>query len=71
MPLKTQLDYGLRWVKGSNLNEFAQLMKALGVVDGLNLDGGSSTSLYLGGQTIDRPFRAPAKVNNGLSFFKR
>ncbi|MEI6379952.1 MAG: phosphodiester glycosidase family protein [Cyanobacteriota bacterium ELA615] len=57
--------------KGPNLNEFAQLMKALGVVDGLNLDGGSSTSLYLGGQTIDRPFTAPAKVNNSLSFFRR
>ena len=56
---------------GPSLSEFAQLMKQLDIIDGLNLDGGSSTSLYLGGQTIDQPLTPPSKVNNTLNFFKK
>lgn len=51
---------------GPTLAEHAQLMKLLGCVNALNLDGGSSTSLYLGGQLLDRYPNTAARVHNGL-----
>ncbi len=54
---------------GPNLAEHAQLMKLLGCVNALNLDGGSSTSLYLGGQLLDRSPSTAARVNNGIGIF--
>ncbi len=54
---------------GATLGELAQIMQRLGAVDALNLDGGSSTSLYLGGQLIDRPARSVARVHNGIGIF--
>jgi hypothetical protein len=54
---------------GATLAELAQLMQQLGAVDALNLDGGSSTGLYLGGQILDRPPRTAAPVHNGLGVF--
>ncbi len=54
---------------GATLAELAQLMQQLGAVDALNLDGGSSTGLYLGGQLLDRPPRTAAPVHNGLGVF--
>ncbi|OUL22472.1 hypothetical protein BV378_25290 [Nostoc sp. RF31YmG] len=54
---------------GPTLAEHAQLMKLLGCVDALNLDGGSSTSLYLGGQLIDRSPSTAARVHNGIGIF--
>jgi hypothetical protein len=56
--------------KGPTLAEMAQLLPQLGAVDALNLDGGSSTSLYLGGQLIDRASATAARVHNaiGISF---
>lgn len=51
---------------GATLAELAQLMQQLGAVDALNLDGGSSTALYLGGSLIDRPLSTAAPVHNGL-----
>jgi exopolysaccharide biosynthesis protein len=54
---------------GPTLGEIAQIMQQLGTVDALNLDGGSSTTLYLGGQLLDRsPFTA-ARVHNGIGIF--
>jgi exopolysaccharide biosynthesis protein len=44
-------------------------MAQLGSVDALNLDGGSSSSLYLGGRLINRHPRTAARVNNGLGLF--
>jgi exopolysaccharide biosynthesis protein len=41
-------------------------MQQLGAIDALNLDGGSSTTLYLGGQILDRPPRTAARVHNGI-----
>ena len=38
-------------------------------VDALNLDGGSSTTLYLGGQILDRPPSTAARVHNGIGVF--
>jgi exopolysaccharide biosynthesis protein len=55
--------------KGATLNELAQIMQNIGAVSALNLDGGSSTSLYLGGQLIDRSPVTAAKVHNGLGLF--
>lgn len=54
---------------GASLTEMAQLMQQLGAVNALNLDGGSSTTLYLGGQLIDRLPRTAARVHNGIGVF--
>lgn len=57
---------------GPNLSELAQIMQSLGAIDAINLDGGSSTSLYLGGQLLDRSASDVARVHNGIGvFFKR
>ncbi|WP_157087498.1 phosphodiester glycosidase family protein [Anabaena sp. CA = ATCC 33047] len=54
---------------GPTLAEHAQLMQRLGCVNALNLDGGSSTSLYLGGQLLDRYPNTAARVHNGIGIF--
>ncbi|MBF2027363.1 MAG: phosphodiester glycosidase family protein [Oscillatoriales cyanobacterium C42_A2020_001] len=51
------------------LPEFAQLLQQFGVINALNLDGGSSTTLYLGGQILDRPPRTAARVHSGIGIF--
>ncbi|MEO0770435.1 MAG: phosphodiester glycosidase family protein, partial [Cyanobacteria bacterium J06649_4] len=55
--------------RGPTLTETAQIMQQLGAVDALNLDGGSSSSLYLGGQLLNRQPRTAARVNNGIGLF--
>ncbi|PSF36113.1 hypothetical protein C7H19_14010 [Aphanothece hegewaldii CCALA 016] len=55
--------------KGATLKEFAQILQQLGAVNALNLDGGSSTSLYLGGNLIDRYPQTAARVHNGIGLF--
>jgi hypothetical protein len=55
--------------KGPSLEEMAQLMAQLGCVDAVNMDGGSSTTLYLGGQILDRPARSSARVHNAIGIF--
>lgn len=54
---------------GPTLAEHAQIMQQIGCVDALNLDGGSSTGLYLGGQLLDRPPYTAASVHNGIGIF--
>ncbi len=54
---------------GATLSEMAQIMNQLGAINALNLDGGSSTTLYLGGQILDRPSRSSARVQNGIGVF--
>jgi hypothetical protein len=54
---------------GPSLSEMAQIIQRLGAIDALNLDGGSSTSLYLGGQLINRSPRTAARIHNGLGVF--
>ncbi|MBD0302205.1 MAG: phosphodiester glycosidase family protein, partial [Tolypothrix sp. T3-bin4] len=54
---------------GLTLTEIAQLLQQMGAVNALNLDGGSSTSLYLGGQILDRPQSSAARVHNGIGIF--
>ncbi len=55
--------------RGPTLAEMAQLVQQLGAVDALNLDGGSSTSLYLGGQLVNRASATAARVHNGIGIF--
>jgi hypothetical protein len=54
---------------GPTLNQLAQIMLQLGSTDALNLDGGSSASLYLGGRLINRSPRTAARVHNGIGLF--
>jgi len=54
---------------GPTLSEVARVVQQLGAVNALNLDGGSSTSLYLGGQLVDRPANTAARVHNGIGVF--
>ena len=44
-------------------------MAQLGSIHALNLDGGSSASLYLGGRLLNRNPRSAARVNNGIGLF--
>ena len=54
---------------GPTLSEWAQIMLRMGAVNALNLDGGSSTTLYLGGQILDRHPITAARVQNGIGVF--
>ncbi|MFM6193223.1 MAG: phosphodiester glycosidase family protein [Planktothrix sp.] len=56
---------------GAKLTEMALLMQQLGATDALNLDGGSSTSLVLGGQLLNRIPDTAAPVHNGLGIFRQ
>jgi exopolysaccharide biosynthesis protein len=40
---------------GLTLSEEAELMRTLGAVDAMNLDGGGSTTFVAGGTTINHP----------------
>ena len=40
---------------GLTLNELAELMKQLGCVNAMNLDGGGSTVMYVNGQVVNKP----------------
>jgi exopolysaccharide biosynthesis protein len=53
---------------GMSLAEFASLMQALGVAQGLNLDGGGSTTLVLRGHVVNHPSDSTGerKVGNAL-----
>ena len=55
--------------RGLTLKETAGLMQKLGAVDALNLDGGSSTTLYLGGQIINKSPSPVAHIHNGIGIF--
>lgn len=50
------------------LLDMAQLLQQLGAINALNLDGGSSTTLYLGGQILDRS-TPTSRVHNGIGVF--
>ncbi|NEZ62851.1 phosphodiester glycosidase family protein [Leptolyngbyaceae cyanobacterium CCMR0082] len=55
--------------RGPTLPETAQIVQKLGCTDALNLDGGSSSSLYLGGMLLNRHPRTAARINNALGVF--
>jgi hypothetical protein len=52
-----------------SLPQTADILKRLGAVDALNLDGGSSSSLFLGGSIIDRDVNSVAPVHNAIGIF--
>lgn len=54
---------------GPTLPQMAAIMQQLGVVDALNFDGGSSTSLIVNGQLVNRARGSAARVHNGLGVF--
>lgn len=56
---------------GATLAEFAQILQRMGAVSALNLDGGSSTQMYLGGEIVDRSSATAARVHNGIGVFYR
>ena len=41
--------------RGVNLDELAQIMKGIGAVEALNLDGGGSSSIYANGRLLNKP----------------
>ena len=56
--------------KGLTLDELAGLMVKLGCVDAMNLDGGGSTTLVLGGSVLNRPSDGGLRsVANALLLF--
>ncbi|MBD2188705.1 phosphodiester glycosidase family protein [Pseudanabaena sp. FACHB-723] len=52
-----------------NLLQTAEVLKKLGAVDALNLDGGSSSALSLGGDVLNRPVTQIAPVHNAIAIF--
>ncbi len=55
--------------RGPTLLETARILQKLGCTEALNLDGGSSSSLYLSGRLINRHPRTAARINNALGVF--
>ena len=41
--------------RGVNLDELAKIMKDIGAVEALNLDGGGSSSIFAKGRLLNRP----------------
>ncbi|XFA72187.1 phosphodiester glycosidase family protein [Thermosynechococcaceae cyanobacterium Okahandja] len=54
---------------GPTLAEWAQIVQQLGLVNAVNLDGGSSSALYLGGVLVDRHSVTTTRVNNAIGVF--
>ncbi len=51
---------------GMTLYEMAYLMKKLGAINAMNLDGGSSTQMSVYGRTVNRPSAGSIGVSNSL-----
>lgn len=43
------------WSVGANFEESAKIMKSLGAIDAINLDGGGSTAMTVGNELVTRP----------------
>jgi hypothetical protein len=44
-----------RWSRGPTMTEFARIMRDLGAVTALNLDGGGSSEMVVEGEVVNRP----------------
>ncbi len=64
--LLVAVEGGNRRNTGMHLVELAGLMRALGAVHAMNLDGGSSSTLVVGGQVVNRAERAQRGVASML-----
>ncbi len=58
---------------GMNLNELAEMLLELGAVDAMNLDGGGSTTMFLGGKIVNKPSdkEGERKVSDAILVFPR
>ncbi|MDQ1292927.1 MAG: hypothetical protein QG608_808 [Actinomycetota bacterium] len=57
---------------GATLRECAEVLRALGLRDAVNLDGGGSTTMVVGGQAVNRPSGAEErKVSDALVLVRR
>jgi exopolysaccharide biosynthesis protein len=55
---------------GMTLPETAELMRELGALDALNLDGGGSSTMVVEGQVVNRPSDGRERsVSNALLLF--
>ncbi|MFW5697221.1 MAG: phosphodiester glycosidase family protein [Fimbriimonadaceae bacterium] len=54
---------------GATLSEIARIMRRLGAVEALNLDGGGSTSLNVGGVNLNRLRESERPISNALLIF--
>lgn len=52
-----------------SLAQAAEILKKMGAVNALNLDGGGSTTLYLGGTVLNRAPGNIGPVHNGIGIF--
>ncbi len=56
-----------KWSVGASLEEFARMMRDLGAVQALNLDGGGSTTMVVDGEVVNRPSDGhQAQVSNAV-----
>ncbi len=56
-----------RWSLGPTVTEFAQIMKGLGAVTALNLDGGGSSTMVVNGEVVNRPSdRRERAISNAI-----
>jgi exopolysaccharide biosynthesis protein len=58
---------------GMNLNELAAFLLELGATDAINLDGGGSTTMYLGGKVVNKPSdkEGERRVGDAILVFPR
>jgi Phosphodiester glycosidase len=54
-----------------SLPQTAEILKKMGATNALNLDGGGSTTLFLGGSILNRALGSVGPVHNGLGIFVR
>lgn len=52
-----------------SLPQTAEILKKMGAINALNLDGGGSTTLFLGGSILNRALGGIGPVHNGLGIF--
>ncbi|MDQ3375002.1 MAG: phosphodiester glycosidase family protein [Acidobacteriota bacterium] len=58
---------------GMNLQELAEMLLKFGAVDAMNLDGGGSTTMFVGGKVINQPSdkEGERKVSDAILVFPR
>lgn len=58
---------------GIGLEDLAKILMELGVTDAMNLDGGGSTTMFLGGKVVNRPSdkEGERKVSDAILVFPR
>jgi exopolysaccharide biosynthesis protein len=52
-----------------SLKQTAEILKKMGAINALNLDGGGSTTLYLGGAILNRSLENVSPIHNAIGIF--